>query len=348
MVTDATAGDFALSAPLTPLARIIDQSPLTLKPETSAGEAVKLFTKSGGRSVTMACIRDAEGLLAGVVYLHDCLRHKLDDPVGMFARTDMAVARADRSAESVAHEMVEGDIDFMPVVDRRNRLVGIIDGARASRFMVDTLQEDAEVFVGLSGTVNDDYFERSVWSDFRRRFPWVLGLAIAGLAAGYVVHIYESALDALVILALYMPMVADTGGNVGTQSASLVTRVLTTGGIRWAEAATIMWREMRVSLLMAAMLFAFAFLKVVLISNAADVPEGMTLEAIGLAIAVALAAQVVSATLIGALLPLGAVAVKQDPAVVSGPALTTIVDLTGLLLYFTITTMMLGIVVVHQ
>ncbi len=347
-MTDATAGDFALSAPLTPLARITDQSPLTLKPETSAGEAVRLFTANRARPVTMACIRDAEGLFAGVVSLHDCLRHKPDDPVRSFARADAKAVLAERSAESVSHEMVEGNIDFMPVIDRQNRLVGAVDGARASRFVVDALQEDAEVFVGLSGTANDDYFEHSVWSDFRRRFPWVLGLAIAGLAAGYVVHIYESALDALVILALYMPMVADTGGNVGTQSASLVTRVLTTGSIKWAEAGTIMWREMRVSLLMAAMLFAFAFLKVVLISNAADVPEGLTLEGIGLAIAVALAAQVISATLIGALLPLGAIAVKQDPAVVSGPALTTIVDLTGLLLYFTITTMMLGIVVVHQ
>nr|WP_246413763.1 magnesium transporter [Martelella radicis] len=333
---------------MTPLSRITEKAPLVLKPETPCGEAVKLFSKSGEKHATRACIRGGDGTFAGVVCLHDCLRHQVDDPVSSFARKNIPLARTDRTAESVAHQMVEDQIEFMPVVDQDNRLVGAVEGARAARFVVDTLQEDAEVFVGLSGTVNDDYFEHSVWSDFRRRFPWVLGLAIAGLAAGYVVHIYESALDALVILALYMPMVADTGGNVGTQSASLVTRVLTTGSIRWAEAGTIMWREMRVSLLMAAMLFAFAFLKVVLISNAADVPEGLTLEGIGLAIAVALAAQVVSATLIGALLPLGAIAVKQDPAVVSGPALTTIVDLTGLLLYFTITTMMLGIVVVHQ
>nr|WP_272211895.1 magnesium transporter [Marinicella sp. W31]MDC2877785.1 magnesium transporter [Marinicella sp. W31] len=346
-MTDETAGDFALSANLTPLSRITDKSPLTLKPDTSCGEAVKLFSRNGGKHQTMACIRDAEGHFAGVVCLHDCLRHQVKDPVSRFARTDGPVAGSDRSAESVAHEMVEGDIEFMPVIDRKKRLVGAVEGARASRFVVDTLQEDAQVFVGLSGPMNDDYFQHSVWSDFRRRFPWVLGLAIAGLAAGYVVHIYESALDALVILALYMPMVADTGGNVGTQSASLVTRLLTTGSIRWKEAVAVMWREVRVSLLMAAMLFAFAFLKVFLISNVADVPEGMTLEGIGLAIAVALAAQVVSATLIGALLPLGAIAVRQDPAVVSGPALTTIVDLTGLLLYFTITTMMLGIVVVH-
>ena len=89
----------------------------------------------------------------------------------------------------------------------------------------------------------------------------------------------------------------------------------------------------------------FAFLKVLLISNAADVPATMTLEGIGFAIAIALAAQVISATLIGAVLPLVAVAVRQDPAVVSGPALTTIVDLTGLLLYFTITASMLGLAV---
>ena len=166
---------------------------------------------------------------------------------------------------------------------------------------------------------------------------------MAGLAAGYVVHVYEDALDALVILALYMPMVADTGGNVGTQSASLVMRAISFGDVRLGDAARILWREARVALLLAATLFLFAYLKVLLISNAADVPAGLTLNGIGLAIAIALAAQVISATLIGAILPVAAVAARQDPAIVSGPALTTIVDLTGLILYFSITTWLLGL-----
>ena len=133
------------------------------------------------------------------------------------------------------------------------------------------------------------------------------------------------------------------GGNVGTQSASLVMRAISFGDVRLGDAARILWREARVALLLAATLFLFAYLKVLLISNAADVPAGLTLNGIGLAIAIALAAQVISATLIGAILPVAAVAARQDPAIVSGPALTTIVDLTGLILYFSITTWLLGL-----
>ncbi|WP_244464817.1 magnesium transporter [Martelella endophytica] len=327
---------------------ITDRHPLVFSAGMSCGEAVTAFARAENASSGHACLTDENGRFAGVIGLRACLRAGADDPLETVAVRDIATVKPTAALDATALDMVEHRIEYLPVVDGEGRLVGAIRGTDASHYVVEGLREDADRFAGLHGTTGDDYFEHSIWSDFRRRFPWVLGLAIAGLAAGYVVHIYEDALDALVILALYMPMVADTGGNVGTQSASLVTRAITAGDVRIGDSARILWREMRVSLMMAAMLFLFAFLKVVLISNAADVPAGLSLEGIGLAIAVALAVQVISATLIGALLPLAAIAVRQDPAIVSGPALTTIVDLTGLLLYFLITTSMLGITGVVQ
>ena len=156
-------------------------------------------------------------------------------------------------------------------------------------------------------------------------------------------HSYEAALDALVILALYMPMLADTGGNVGTQSSSLVIRAVAIGEIGLGHSLRVLWKETRVALCLALVLFGFAFLKVLLYSNSADVPFALSLEMIALAIALAIAAQVVVSTLIGAMLPLLALLSRQDPAVVAGPALTTIVDVAGLLLYFTITTSILGV-----
>ena len=171
----------------------------------------------------------------------------------------------------------------------------------------------------------------------------MLSLAIVGLLAGYVVHVYEDALDALVLLALYMPMVADTGGNVGTQTSSLLIRAIATGEVTLKRAVGVLSREVAIGLLLAAMLFAFAVLKVVFMSNSADVPLGLSLESIAIAIGVAIATQVILSAFIGAALPLVALAIRQDPAVMAGPALTTIVDVTGLLLYFTITTTLLGI-----
>ncbi|TPW33653.1 magnesium transporter [Martelella alba] len=314
----------------------------------SCAEAIRAFAAARDAAGVQACIVDTNGRYVGTVSLKACLNAAQETEIAGLMRRDAPTAGPDRTAESVALEMIDRRIEFLPVVDANGIVAGVVSGAAASRYVVEELREDQDRFAGVAGSYGDDYFEHTVWSDFLRRFPWVLGLAVAGLAAGYVVHIYEDALDALVILALYMPMVADTGGNVGTQSASLVTRALTAGDVQLKDSLRILWRETRVSLLMAVVLFLFAFLKVVLISNAADVPSGLSLEAIGFAIAIALAVQVISATLIGALLPLGAIAVKQDPAIISGPALTTIVDLTGLLLYFVITTSLLGITNVVQ
>nr|WP_246739524.1 magnesium transporter [Martelella sp. HB161492] len=333
---------------LEPVAAIADRNPFSLSATMSCREAILAFAAAHDDAGSQACLIDGDGRYAGTVSLKACLNAEQDAEVSSLARRDAPTVGLDRTAESAALEMIDGRLALLPVVDDQGILAGVVSSAAASRYVVEELREDQDRFAGVAGTYGDDYFEHTVWSDFRRRFPWVLGLAIAGLAAGYVVHIYEDALDALVILALYMPMVADTGGNVGTQSASLVTRALTAGDVQMKDSLRILWRETRVSLLMAVLLFLFAFLKVVLISNAADVPDGLSLEAIGFAIAIALAVQVISATLIGALLPLGAIAVNQDPAIISGPALTTIVDLTGLLLYFVITTSLLGLTNVVQ
>ncbi len=345
-MTDVASSPDEIIQP-TSVLKIADSDPLVFLAETSCGEAVKGFAERQKRFCPHACVIGIDGRFIGLVDLQDCLNSPADALISSIMRQKAETAQVMQSADDVAMLMCENDIDFIPVLNKRGRIAGVVHGSTANRYLVEELREDADRFAGITHTGQDDYFEHTVWTDFWRRFPWVLVLAIAGLAAGYVVHVYESALDALVILALYMPMVADTGGNVGTQSASLVTRVLTTGEFRPGATLRILWREARVAFLMAGMLFLFAFLKVLLISNGGDVPAGLSLEMIGLAIAVALAAQVFSATIIGAILPLVAVAARQDPAVISGPALTTIVDLTGLLLYFAITTSILGITVIH-
>ena len=230
------------------------------------------------------------------------------------------------------------------MVDDGNRLLGIVTYDDAHRRLAEAAREDSDLYHALSGEAPEaGYLEVSAWAEIRRRVPWILALAVVGLLAGYIVHSYEAALDALVILALYMPMLADTGGNVGTQSSSLVIRAVATGEIGLGHSLRVLWKEARVALCLALVLFGFAFLKVLLYSNSADVPFALSLEMIAFAIALAIAAQVVVSTLIGAMLPLLAMLSRQDPAVVAGPALTTIVDVAGLLLYFTITTSILGV-----
>jgi len=338
MSETTTAGK--IPGPFDPIDMLARRDFVKLPDTAICGEAAQAIASSGA---DVACVVGEDDTLLGIVTLADCVRAGPAPPVRHIMRTAPSRAAPDWTAEEAAREMVEKDLAALPIVDGAGAVTGLVSALSAHRYLLDEVQEDANTFVGIVGEPEDDYMELSIWSDFRRRLPWVMGLAVAGLAAGYVVHVYEDALDALVILALYMPMVADTGGNVGTQSASLVTRAISFGDVTVRDALRIFWREARVALMMAAALFLFAYLKVLFISNPADVPAGLTLSGIGFAIAVALAVQVVSATLIGAALPVLAVSARQDPAVVSGPALTTIVDLTGLILYFGITTRMLGV-----
>jgi magnesium transporter len=147
----------------------------------------------------------------------------------------------------------------------------------------------------------------------------------------------------LMILAFYMPMLIDTGGNTGSQAATVIVRALALKEISPKHVLKIIWKEMRVAFLLACVLGALAFLRVIFISSPTAIPDSMSIVMIGIAIATALAAQVLSATVIGALLPLGAAALKLDPALVASPALTTIVDITGLFIYFGIVSLVLGI-----
>ena len=316
-----------------------------LPAEISAREAVRrLAAERDAETIYTAYVLGDDRKLLGVVSLRDLLAAEPGRRVGKLMVRHPEQAAADDSDEATARRLLDAPYMALPVVDRDDRLLGIVTYDDAHRCLAEAAQEDSDRFHALAGQVPaQGYLDVPVWAEIRRRMPWLLALAVVGLLAGYVVHAYESALDALVILALYMPMIADTGGNVGTQSASLVIRAIATGDVGLANGARVLWKECRIAAALATALFTFAFLKVLVYSGASTVPVGLSLEMIALAVALAVAVQVFLSTLIGAILPLVAMAVKQDPAVVAGPALTTIVDVVGLLLYFAITTSLLGL-----
>ena len=302
----------------------------------AAREAVRRLAAEA-ETIYNAYVVDDERRLLGVVGLRDLLTSEREATVGDVMVDAPDKARLEESGEAGARRLLAAPYLALPVVDDGNRLLGIVTYDDAHRRLAEAAREDSDLYHALSGEAPEaGYLEVSAWAEIRRRVPWILALAVVGLLAGYIVHSCEAALDALVILALYMPMLADTGGNVGTQSSSLVIRAVAIGEIGLGHSLRVLWKETRVALCLALVLFGFAFLKVLLYSNSADVPFALSLEMIAFAIALAIAAQVVVSTLIGALLS------RQDPAVVAGPALTTIVDVAGLLLYFTITTSILG------
>ena len=191
--------------------------------------------------------------------------------------------------------------------------------------------------------LTQDYFNASVMDHVRARIGWIISLSMLGIVSGMIIASYEDALSALVVLAIYMPVMADTGGNVGSQSATLLVRSLATGEVKVTDWARVLWTEFRVALIMAAVLMAVIMIRVVMFGSGATLPAGVTMNMVGVAVACAMAIQVVSSTVMGSMLPIIARSMRLDPALLVSPVLTSIVDITGMLIYFYVTTNMLGL-----
>ena len=188
-----------------------------------------------------------------------------------------------------------------------------------------------------------DYLDNSVFSHVRERVGWIIGLAFMGIISGLIISRFEGTLQSLVLLAVYMPVVAAAGGNTGSQAATLVIRALATGDITLKDWTKVLWKEFRISLFISAVLATVVMLRVVLFGEGQALPEGVTLGMTGFAIGAAIALQVIISTTLGGLLPLIARGFRLDPAVLVSPVLASIVDITGMLVYFGTVAKLLGI-----
>lgn len=273
-------------------------------------------------------VTDDRGGLVGALALKSLLLARPDQRLAdVMDKGPAACAVADDLA-TVADALRRHGLADIPVLDEGGALVGVVDRADLPPAL-------------LKGETS--YFGTSLWGHFKSRVLWIVALAVMGLASGLIIRSYEDALSHMILLAMYMPMVADTGGNTGSQSATVIIRALALGEVRFADLFRVLFRELRVSLLVGAVLALLAWAKVLFLSGAAEAPGGLPLYRVGAVIGLALGLQVVTSTLIGAFLPLAAVRLKVDPAVAASPMLTTIVDITGLLIYFGMAGALLGV-----
>ncbi|MDR3073636.1 MAG: magnesium transporter, partial [Deltaproteobacteria bacterium] len=282
--------------------------------------------------------------LLGFVSLRDLILAKPSALLEDCMHTEVIFASVDEDQEHAARKIQKYDLIALPVLTGDGVLAGIITHDDAMDVISQEHQEDLEKFMAIKGGHESGaYLRTSSWVHFKNRAYWVVVLALLGLVSGLIIHGFEDALTSMIILALYMPMVADTGGNTGSQSATLVVRALALGEISSKDALKVLFKELKVSVLLALTLAALSFAKVKFLSAGADIPLGVSLDKIACTIALALGIQVITATLIGAALPIGAAKMRLDPAVVASPALTTIVDITGLLIYFGTAKILLGL-----
>ncbi len=318
----------------------------TLAPDETVESALARLRREAPDKETIyySYVLDENRRLLGYVSLKDLILARPETRVRDVMRDEPIAVHATEDQEKAARTIQKYDLIALPVVDADNALVGIITHDDASDVLTQEQTEDVEKLMGISGQhASYVYMKTSPFGHFRNRVGWIIGLAMLGLVSGFIVHRFEALLAQIALLATFMPMLADTGGNTGSQSATLVIRALALGEIAPRDTPRVLLRELATALLLAVVLGLFAVGRVMLFGGSSNLPPGVTPVGLGLAIACALGLQVVTATLIGALLPLAAARLKLDPAVVASPALTTIVDITGLFIFFTTAKLMLGV-----
>lgn len=314
---------------------------------STAQEAIHKIRKEGANkeSIYSVFLVDKQKKLVGLLSLGDII---LADPqeqlIKLLESEQITSIKTSASREEVVYMVKKFDLVALPVVDENDRLVGIITHDDVIDVIEQERTEDLERFMAITGKHEDiAYLKIPAWKQFLHRVPWLVILAAVGLVSGAILQYFESALVNLVILAFYMPMLADTGGNTGSQSATVVVRALALKEIKPGQIGRVLWKELRIALMLGTVLALLAFGRVLLSSSGMALPAGLSLINVAFAISVALGLQVVSATIIGAVLPLLAAACKLDPALIASPAITTVVDITGLFLYFSIARAMLKI-----
>lgn len=317
-------------------------------PSTSTAQAaIQRIRKEGAtkESIYTIFLVDNQKHLVGLLSLGDIILADPEEKLSNLLESEQITSiKATASREEVVYMVKKFDLVTLPVVDENNRLVGIITHDDVIDVIEQERTEDFERFMAITGKHEDiAYLKIPVWKQFLHRVPWLVILAAVGLVSGAILQHFESALVNLVILAFYMPMLADTGGNTGSQSATVVVRALALKEIKPRHIGRVLWKELGIALMLGGVLALLAFGRVMLSSSGMALPPGMSLQNVAFAISIALGLQVVSATIIGAVLPLLAAACKLDPALIASPAITTIVDITGLFLYFSIARALLHI-----
>lgn len=265
-----------------------------------------------------------------------------DELVSQLMDADPIAIHALADQEEAAWMVARYSLYSLPVVDEEGRLLGVITHDDALEILETESTEDMERISGIGGSSGVSYLQTSPYIHLRRRFGWILVLAFLALSSGLVLHAFEDILTRHYILALYLPMVVAAGGNTGAQSATMVIRAMSVGELSTREFGRVVWKEGRIGLMLGALLGASVALSITLFLTAR--PGGASPGALAMALVVggAILLQIMTSTLIGASLPLAAKRLRLDPAVVASPVITTLVDVTGSVIYFGLASLLLG------
>lgn len=301
---------------------------------TTVGQAIDLLRRNGtDRKSFYTCYVTQDKRLIGRLSVKDLLLAKDDNmKIDDILKTNVISVNTHADQEEVAQIFSKYNFMALPVVDKENRMVGIISFDDAIDVLEDETTEDIEIMGGMTPS-DKTYLKASPFNLFRHRIGWLMLLMISATFTGMIITGFESALAVQVVLTAFIPMLMDTGGNSGSQSSVTIIRSISLGELDFDNLGEVIWKEIRTALLCGITLAAVCFLKLMLIDRLLLCNSDVTVN-VALIVCATMALTVLVAKVVGGTLPLLAKKLGFDPAVMASPFITTIVDALSLLIYF--------------
>ncbi len=314
---------------------------VSLRPAMTVEESILRIRRQGVDKETIYTCYVTEGRkLVGIVTVKDLLLAEDDEiRVRDMMETNLISVTTHTDQEEVAKMFSKYDFLALPVVDMENRMVGIVTVDDAIDVLEDEATEDMEMMGGILPS-EKTYIRSSAWELFKNRIPWLLLLMVSATFTGMIITAFEDALAVQVVLTAFIPMLMGTGGNSGSQSSVTIIRALSLDELKLIDLPRVVWKEIRTAVLCGLVLAVVCYLKLWFVDGKL-LGNGDITPQVNLVVCLALFVTVLSAKIVGAVLPMAAKALKLDPAVMASPFITSIVDALSLLVYFLFANMLL-------
>ncbi|GAA0782336.1 magnesium transporter [Hathewaya limosa] len=307
-----------------------------LKKEMTVRQAINYIKETGvnKETINICYVIDNNRELDGIVSIRDLILSDEEAKLEDIMYTNIIYVNTLDDQEEVAALFRKYDFISMPVVDKEKRLVGIITIDDVVDIIEEENTEDFHKMAAIEPS-EEPYLKTGVFKLAKHRIIWLLVLMISATFTGNIIKKFNDVLQSVVVLAAFIPMLMDTGGNAGSQSSTLVIRGLALGEIELKDIFKVVWKELRVSLIVGIVLSLANFVRIYYL-------EGTSFK-IAVTVSISLVSTVILAKVVGGVLPIIAKKFKLDPAIMASPLITTIVDAFALIIYFTTATILLGI-----
>lgn len=308
---------------------------IAVREDWSVSRVINHFRKVGSKATVTnyVYVVDPQGRLAGVTSLKEVLLSDPNTLVSDIMYTKVVSVPVDAHQEEAAKLLSRYDFVALPVTEDDGRLVGVI----AVDDILDVIEEeDTEDIHKLGGSqpLDEPYMNSSLFELVRKRMGWLLMLFIAEGLTGNILKNYEDVLAQVVALTFFIPLLTDTGGNSGSQASTMVIRAMALGEVTFKDVAKILWKELRIGAMLGLIMGTAGFIFSWVIGGS---------QTVALTVSVTLMFILMLSSTLGAVLPLIGTKFGVDPAVFSAPLITTIVDATGLLVYFAVASRILNL-----